>query len=96
MIQEAAAILFYGFGDLATTKYLTDKDQRNEYNPIVRIILNLFGFGGFVLLKICTIFYIFIFVPSDIWIMILLGAFGTIWNIRQIMRYKSKHERRPI
>jgi hypothetical protein len=95
MIPEILAILFYGLGDLYTTNHMKKIGERKnskykfkEFNPIMKIVLNIFGFNGMILAKIIILTIVLLFYPADIWITIIIGIIATLWNIRIMKKYK--------
>jgi hypothetical protein len=84
MISEILAILFYGIGDLLTTKIGINMDIK-EYNPLIRTILRKTGFTGFIIFKSVIISMIMIYLPTTLWIIAGIGIWLTVWNTNQIL-----------
>ena len=90
MILEVLTILFYGIGDLYTTRIITSNPDGKELNPFMAILLKRFGFISLIILKAIIITIVIINYNS---ILIYVAGFGvciTAWNANQIIQYKKK------
>lgn len=88
MISEILTILFYGIGDLWTTKIDLNMEMK-EHNPLVRVIIKKTGFVGFIVIKSAIIYIFILYLSTVIWIMALCGIFITVFNIIHIIKYKK-------
>ena len=89
MILEILAILFYGIGDLWTTKIGMDMKMK-EHNPFVRTIFKKIGFAGFIIFKSVIISTGILYLPTLTWFMAVSGIGITVWNIRLIIKHKKE------
>ena len=89
MILEILAILFYGIGDLWTTR-IGMSMKLKEHNPLVRTIFKKTGFTGLVIAKSAIISMGIIYFPMLVWFMAGFGILITIWNIKQIVKNEKE------
>lgn len=83
------AIAFFGVGDLLTTDIAIESGTVGEANPIVRHLLDAFGFGGFVALKILAFALSYgvwraVGRPNNVGVPFALSAIGiafSLWNL---------------
>ena len=92
MIPEILAILFYGIGDLLTTKIGMNMEMK-EHNPLIRIILRKTGFTGLIIFKSAIMSTFMIYLPTTIWIIAGIGIWITAWNIRQILNFRKDQKK---
>jgi hypothetical protein len=88
MLLETLAIMFYGIGDLWSTKIGMNMKLK-EHNPLVRTIYRKTGFTGLIIFKSSIIAVGIIYLPELVWFMAWFGILLTVWNIRQIVNYKK-------
>jgi hypothetical protein len=90
MIPEILAILFYGIGDLWTTKISINMGLK-EQNPLVRTILKKTGFAGLIVFKGAIISMFIVDFPTMLLVLVGFGLFCTAWNIRQMIKYQQEY-----
>ena len=88
MMLEILAILFYGIGDLLTTKIGMNM-KMGERNPLVRTVFKKTGFVGFIIFKSAIISIGIMYLPTLTLIMAAVGIFCTAWNVKQIVRHRG-------
>ncbi len=87
MFVELLSILFYGIGDLWTTRIITRNLYGNEMNPIVKTILKKTGFSGLIVSKIIVMLIVFLYFYSLLLILAVVGCAAVIWNVAQIVSH---------
>lgn len=88
MLIQFLFILFAGFGDYYSTKFAL-KNGCVEANPIMRYIINKYGWNGIVIIKILFIIYALInFTYGGLIMATTIFFIITIWNILNACDFK--------